>query len=123
MKKLIISLKTPSESLDDFAKILHGAKTKKAKITPHYEIAFDNKRDFEKFVKNINILMFIQSFNPKSIYELAKIVGKDQSNLNKLIIFFKTLGVIKILKRKIDGRTMKKPIVDYETIEFNLKAA
>ncbi len=123
MRKLIISLKTASESLTDFARTLQEIKAKKRKMIPHYEIAFDNKRDFEKFIKNIDILMCIQSFHPRSIYELAKIVGKDQSNVNKLIIFFETLGVIKVLERKVQGRPMKKPIVDYEAIEFNLKAA
>ncbi len=123
MKKLYISLKSPTEALKDFGKALKRAREAKGKVAPHYEIAFDNKNDFNRFVKNIFILMCIQSFNPKSVYELAKIIDMDQSNLNKLINFFEELGAIKVEEKKIGGRLVRIPLVEYEKIEFDLKAA
>lgn len=122
MKKLIVSLKSPNESLNDFKKALKLAKKGKLN-TPHYEIAFDNKRDFSKFIKNIDLLMAIQSLNPSSVYELAKILGKDQSNVNKVISFFESYGIIKLKKAKKNNRSVNKPVVDYQKIEFNLEAA
>jgi len=122
MKKLIISLKSPADSLNDFKVALKAAKKSKAK-EPHFEIAFDNKKDFDKFVKNIGILMTIQSLKPKSVYELAKLLGKDQSNINKVILFFESYGVVKIKETKVNNRTVKTPIVDYKKIEFDLDAA
>ncbi len=122
MKKLIISLKSPSESLEDFKSALKSARKGK-KSGQHYEIAFDNKKDFFKFIKNIDILMTIQSLEPSSVYELAKMLGKDQSNLNKIIMFFESYGIVKIKEAKKNNRTVKKPIVDYGKIEFDLKAA
>lgn len=119
MKKLIVSLKSPAESLEDFKKALKSARKGKTK-EPHYEIAFDNKKDFSKFIKNIDILMTIQSLKPKSVYELAKILGKDQSNLNKTITFFESYGIVKVKEAKLNNRTVKKPIVDYGKIEFDL---
>ena len=80
MRKLVISLKSSSESVNDFKKALKTSRKGKLK-SEHYEIAFDNKKDFSKFLKNIDILMTIQSLKPSSIYELAKILGKDQSNI------------------------------------------
>lgn len=123
MKKLYISLKSPTEALKDFGKALKHAREAKGKVTPHYEISFDNKNDFNRFVRNIFILMCIQSFNPKSVYELAKIIDMDQSNLNKLINFFEELGAIKVEEKKIRGRLVRTPLVEYEKIEFDLKAA
>jgi predicted transcriptional regulator len=123
MKKLTISLKTPTEALKDFGKALKRARDRKGKMAPHYEIAFDNKKDFNRFVNNIFILMCIQSFHPKSVYELAKILDVDQSNLNKLINFFEELGAIRVEEKKVGGRLVRTPLVEYEKIEFDLKAA
>lgn len=122
MKKLIVSLKSPHQALEDFKKAYKKAQSGTAS-EPHYEIAFDNKRDFEKFIKNIDIIMSIQNLRPKSIYELSKILNKDQSNLNKIICFFESYGVIKIQEKKINNRSIKTPIVEYKKIEFNLNAA
>lgn len=65
----------------------------------------------------------IQNLKPKSVYELGRILGKDQSNLNKIIDFLEDYGVIKITETKINNRSVKTPIVDYGKIEFDLSAA
>src|SRR3990167_8503944 len=117
MKKLVISLKTPTEALEDFKKALIRAKKKKGNVEPHFEIAFDNKQDFDRFVKNISVLICIQALKPRSVYELAKITGMDQSNLNKLILFFEEIGAVKIRESKVKGRAVKTPIVEYQKIE------
>jgi len=121
MKRLIISLKTSDQILADFKHAFHSAKKNK-KSTPHYEISFDSKRDFDHFVKNIYVLKYILSFKPQSVYELSKIIKVDVSNLNKVILFFEEIGAVKIKTTKISGREVKTPIVPYDTIEFNLAA-
>jgi len=120
MKKLIVSLKNSSEVLNDFTKALKNAK--KSKLRSKYEISFDNKRDFNRFIKNIDILMYIINSKPKSVYELSKICNKDVSNLNKIINFFHSVGVIEIKKTKVAGREVNTPIIDYDTIQFKLAA-
>ncbi len=121
MKKLVVSLKSSSEALNDFKKALKSARKKKKNLE-HYEIAFDNKKDFSKFLKNIDVLMTIQALKPNSIYELAKIMQKDQSNINKIISFFESYGIVKIKESKLNNRTIKTPIVSYNKIEFDLAA-
>lgn len=121
MKQLIISVKTSNEALENFKQALRNAKAKKIK-SPHYEISFDNKKDFDRFVRNIYILSAILAFKPKSIYELAKIIGLDVSNLNKIILFFEEVGAVRLKSSKISGRIVKTPIVDYDKIEFDLAA-
>ena len=120
MKKLIVSLKNSSEVLSDFTKALKNAK--KNKLRSKHEISFDNKRDFDRFIKNIDILMYIINSKPKSVYELSKICKKDVSNLNKIINFFHSIGVIEIKKTKVAGREVNTPIIDYDTIQFKLAA-
>ncbi len=120
MKTLTISMKTPTEALKNFLRDYKAIK-KRSVIGSHFEISFDNKKDFDRFVKNLGILSQILISKPKSVYELAKLVNMDLSNLNKIILFFEELGAIRIKKKKIKGRFVKTPTVEYDKIEFPLK--
>ncbi len=122
MKKLIVSIKSSSETLSDFKKALKDARKGRLK-SDHFELSFDNKKDFDRFIRNLGILSAILVHKPKSVYELAKLVDMDVSNLNKIILFFETVGAIKIKTSTVNGRTVKTPVVEYEQIEFDLKAA
>jgi predicted transcriptional regulator len=122
MKKLIVSIKSSSETLSEFKKALKEARKGRLK-GDHFELSFDKKKDFDRFVKNLGILSAILVHKPKSVYELAKVVNMDVSNLNKLILFFETVGAIKIKTSTVGGRTVKTPVVEYEQIEFDLKVA
>ena len=121
MKHLIICVKSSSEVMKNFKQAFAKAKRHGFK-SPHYEISFDNRRDFEKFVRHLPILSAILNFKPKSVYELAKLTDMDVSNLNKIILFFEEVGAIQVKTVKVSGRTVKKPIVEYETVEFKLAA-
>ncbi|MBI1909644.1 MAG: hypothetical protein HYS22_05695 [Deltaproteobacteria bacterium] len=121
MKHLIVSLKTADEVLDDFKKAFRKAKKGSFK-QPHYEISFDNKNDFDRFARNLHVLKYILIFKPKSIYELAKITRMDVSNLNKIILFFEKAGALSVKTSKVSGRTVKRPVVEYDTVKFNLAA-
>ncbi|WP_413944564.1 hypothetical protein [Bdellovibrio sp. HCB-162] len=122
MKKLIISMKSSSEALSEFKQALKSARKGKLKKN-HYEISFDNKKDFDRFIKNIGVLSTILIYKPKSVYELAKIIHMDVSNLNKIILFFEDIGAIKITEARVQGRWVKTPTVEYDQIQFDLKAA
>ncbi|MBI5300346.1 MAG: hypothetical protein HY877_08680 [Deltaproteobacteria bacterium] len=121
MKHLIVSLKTSDEILDNFKKAFRKAKKGKVK-KPHYEISFDNKKDFERFVRNLDVLKYILIFKPKSVYELAKLAKIDVSNLNKVILFFEEVGALKVKVTNVSGRLVKMPVVEYDTVEFKLAA-
>jgi predicted transcriptional regulator len=121
MKTLVVSIKSSGEVLKDFEKALTKAKAGRIK-KPHFEISFDNRKDFERFVSHISILSTILALKPKSVYELAKLSSMDVSNLNKIILFFEEVGAIRLKTAKINGRTVKQPIVEYQKIEFDLAA-
>src|SRR5262245_6821288 len=111
MKKLIVSIKSSSESLSDFKKALKSARKNRLK-SAHFELSFDNKKEFDRFIKNLGILSAILVHKPKSVYELAKLVDMDVSNLNKLILFFENVGAVKIKTSTVSGRTVKTPVVE-----------
>ena len=121
MKRLVISLKTSDEALRDLKEAYRKAKMRKAE-EPHYEISFDNRKDFDLFARNIHILSKVLAFKPKSVYELAKLCGIDTSNLNKIILFFERIGALRIKEQTIGGRSVRTPIVDYSHIDFDLAA-
>ncbi len=121
MKHLIVSLKTTDEVLNDFKKALSKAKKGKLK-KPHFEISFDTKRDFDRFIRNLDVLKYILIFKPQSVYELAKLIKIDVSNLNKVILFFESVGALKVKTVRVSGRMVKIPVVEYDTVEFRLAA-
>lgn len=121
MRHLIVSLKTSDEIFSDFKKAFRSAKRRKIKH-PKYEISFDNKKEFDRFVRNIDILKYILIFKPKSVYELAKITKIDVSNLNKVILFFEEVGALTVKTKRQSGRIVKIPQVKYDTVEFRLAA-
>lgn len=123
MKTLVISIKSPSEVLENFKKAYKQAKQGVRRKEPHFEISFDSRKSFEKFVKNMHVLSSILIFKPRSVYELGKITGIDVSNLNKVIAFYEEVGALKIQKKQLNGREVNFPIVEYEEIKFDLKAA
>lgn len=123
MKKLIVSLKTTDEMFSDFKKVAQTIKSGKSPKTTHYEISFESKGDFNKFIRNISVLIAILNSKPKSIYQLAKMTGTDVSNMKKIISFFEEIGAVRIKEQRVSGRVVKTPVVDYKKIEFNLEAA
>ncbi len=85
-------------------------------------MSFDNKADFNRFVRNIPVLSAIIVFKPRSVYELAKLIDSDVSNLNKVIQFFEEIGVVTIKTMKGAGRSQKQPHVEYDEVTFRLGA-
>ena len=122
MKRLVVSCKTLDQVFSDFKLASKKVITGKTKGDAEYEVSFDNKADFNRFVRNIPILSAIIVYKPHSIYELAKLTKLDVSNLNKTIQFFEEIGVIKVKTKEVEGRTVKRPHVEYDEVTFKLAA-
>ena len=120
MKTLIVSCKTADQVFTDFKNAAKRVKRGKFRGEPEYEVSFDNKADFNRFVRNIPILSAIIVFKPRSVYALAKLTETDVSNLNKTIQFFEEIGVVQIKEANVSGRTVKQPHVEYDEVTFRL---
>lgn len=73
-------------------------------------------------VRNIPVLAAILASKPRSVYELAKIIDMDVSNLNKIMLVFEEIGVVKIKTHTVAGRKVKKTEVEYSEVTFRLAA-
>ena len=47
---------------------------------------------------------------------------KDTANVSRLVGFFEEVGAIRVEESIQKGRNVKRPVVDYEKIEFDLIA-
>lgn len=122
MKTLVVSCKTSDQVFADFKRAAKSVRRGSFKGEPAFEVSFDNKADFNRFVRNISVLSAIIVFKPRSIYELAKLTGADVSNLNKVIQFFEEIGVVTIKATKSGGRIQNRPQVEYDEVTFRLTA-
>ena len=116
-------MRSTEKMFSEFKKKAKQVSSGKVSTSTHYEISFESKKDFNKFISNISILISILNLKPRSIYQLASMTNKDVSNMKKIINFFEEVGAVRIEQKKINGRIIKTPIVDYKKIEFHLKAA
>jgi predicted transcriptional regulator len=122
MKRLVVSCKTTDQVFEDFKKAAKKVISGSASGDAEYEVSFDNKTDFNRFVRNIPVLSAIIVYRPRSVYELAKLTKLDVSNLSKTIQFFEDIGVIKVKTSEVDGRVVKRPHVEYDEVTFRLAA-
>jgi predicted transcriptional regulator len=122
MKRLVVSCKTADQVFDDFKRAAKKVQKGTFRGESEFEVSFDNKADFNRFVRNIPVLSAIIAFKPRSVYELAKLTGADVSNLNKVIQFFEEVGVVRVKTSKVSGRTVRQPQVEYKEVTFKLAA-
>ena len=122
MKRLVVSCKTADQVFEDFKQAAKKVQSGKFKGPADYVVSFDNKADFNRFVRNIPVLSAIMIYKPRSVYELGKLTGSDISNLNKVIQFFEEIGVVRVSTTKVSGRTVRQPHVEYQEVTFKLAA-
>jgi predicted transcriptional regulator len=118
-KKLIVSLHSTDSAFKNFISAAKSAKIGKPR-PPEYRLSFTEPKDFNRFVKNMSLLLWIKQLKPKSVYELSQMLEQDPSNVAKLIRFFEQYGIVKLQTKKKGKTTVKIPIVEYEKIEFDL---
>ena len=121
MKTLTIALKTRDNLFDDAIKAMKNIVKNKPQTAQHL-ITFTNPKDFDKFLKYLRIVRFIKFLRPDSVYELAKLMDVDVSNLNKTVQFLEKFEIIKIKKIQKKGRVLKKPIFEYQDIRIKMAA-
>lgn len=116
VKKIDIGIKGLQESLTDFAgawkKIEAGKKVKKEE-----GIYFDSIDTMRAVLTNNRLLILktIKDRNPGSVYELAKILGRDLKNVNQDLKMLAEIGLVTLEKTEADKKRVV-PHVDYGKI-------
>lgn len=116
VKRIDIGIKGLTESLKDFAetwkKLEAGKRVKKEE-----GIYFDSIDTMRAVLtdKRLSILKAIRERQPKSVYELAKLMGRDLKNVNQDLKLLADVGLVTLEKAETDKkRTI--PHVDYSKI-------
>lgn len=119
MRKLIVSQKSAQKSLANYKNALKDARKGhlKGDLT---ELSFDDKREFNRFLKNLGVLTTISIHRPKSIAELAKIMGRGSSRLSSIIRFYEEMGLVKMVSTTSKGKLKNRPALRCERIEVQL---
>ncbi len=104
-KALIVSFK----DFDDIKKdLLEVFNTRIPKIQPKNTIYFDNINSFRNFMtfQKLEILAVIANLKPKSIYELAKMLGRSLAPVQKDCQILERTGFLKLIKENAGRGTL-----------------
>ncbi|MBI5192495.1 MAG: ArsR family transcriptional regulator [Nitrospirae bacterium] len=116
IKNITIRIKSLEEILEE-AKGVMEAIEKGDKVKKHKGISFADIDTMQKILtkERLRILKTIKHKNPNSIYELAKILGRDIKNTYDDVVYLSDMGFIE-LKRVKEGREKIVPSIPYNEI-------
>lgn len=116
IKKIDIGIKGLKESLKDFAEVWKKLESGK-KVKREEGIYFDSIDTMRAVLTNnrLLILKIIRERNPRSVYELAKILGRDLKNVNQDLKLLAEIGLVTLEKSETDKKRVI-PHVDYGKI-------
>ena len=116
VKNIKIAIKTREELFHEVEKVWTGVE-KGEKAKKHEGLYFENLEAMRKVLteERLRILKVVKQRQPSSIYELAKVLGRDTKNTFNDVQFLSEAGLIELKKSK-DGREKTTPIVRYDKI-------
>jgi predicted transcriptional regulator len=120
IKRVKIEIKSFKEVLegvkDTMKKIERGEKVKKRR--GYY---FENLDAFRRALteKRLEVLHVIKREKPSSVYELAKILGRDAKNVTQDLGYLKDIGLVEI-KRTKEKQERNIPQVKYDKIDLEI---
>jgi predicted transcriptional regulator len=115
-KKIDIGIKSLKESLKDFStawgKMASGEKIKKEK-----SLYFDSIDTMRAILTNKRLLILktVREQSPSSVYELAKMLGRDLKNVNQDLKLLAEVGLVTLEKKQTDKKRVI-PHVEYSKI-------
>lgn len=120
VRNIKIAIKSSKELFEEvrgvWKRVEQGEKNKK-----HEGVYFENLEAMRKVLteERLRILKVIKQNHPASIYELAKMIGRDVKNTFNDVQFLAGAGLIELKKTK-DGRGKSMPIVSYDRIVLEI---
>ena len=116
VKKIDIGIKGLGESLKDFADTWKSLEAGR-KVKKHEGIYFDSVDNMRAILTNNRLLILkaIREHKPKSVYGLAKILGRDMKNVKQDLKLLSEIGLVTLERRETDKKRSI-PHVDYSKI-------
>ena len=86
------------------------------------ELAFESYEAFRRVLtpERLRILQVIRSRSPRSIYELAKVLGRDRRSVIKDLKILELLGLVEFEEEMRGKRRSKRPVVSYDEIVVSI---
>ena len=116
VKNIKIAIKSDPVLFSEIKQVWNSLE-KGEKVQKHKGIYFENLDTMRKVLteERLRILKTIKTKNPQSIYELAKLIGRDIKNTFNDVQFLAQVGLIELKKAK-EGREKTTPQVNYDQI-------
>ncbi len=120
-KKLKLYIEEVGEFKEKISEELKAIDKGKAKKLREDSISFQSLDQLRKFLtsKRLELLRVIRHKKPRSIYELAKLVGRTPENVNTDIKFLEKLGFVETTKVK-EIRKKLVPEVSYDKMTLEI---
>ena len=117
IKNIVVEVKSVEETLKEVKEVMENIKEGKL-MNKKESVSFDNIDIMRKVLTNkrLKLIKAIKKYKPKSIYQLAKIVKRDNKSVNVDLKILSNLGMVD-LKSAEGGRENIVPSVDYEEID------
>ncbi|MBE0425772.1 MAG: MarR family transcriptional regulator [Nitrospirae bacterium] len=122
VKNVTIGIKSVKEMLGEAGDVMKKLERGEKVPKKGPGIYFDTLDTMRKAIteERIRIIKVIRQRHPASIYELAKILGRNIKNVSDDVHYLADLGLIELQKAKTDGREKKIPRVNYEKIRLEI---
>ena len=123
MKTVTFSIKPLSEVADDFAKTFDTIRSRRnVSKKPLDEVGFTSIEAARNFMtrERLALMHTIRARHPGSLYELAKMLGRDFKNVQEDIRILERHGLVRITRKPRGKRKVKVPQVLFEEIALRI---
>ncbi|MDN3512315.1 MAG: hypothetical protein QY310_08685 [Candidatus Jettenia sp. CY-1] len=116
VKNVMIRIKSLEDVFEEVKDVMKRLE-KGEKVKKHEGISFENLDVMRKVLteERLRILKTIKKEHPSSIYQLAKMLGRDMKNTFDDVQYLAQAGFIELKKTK-EGREKATPLVTYDKI-------
>jgi predicted transcriptional regulator len=121
MKTVTFTIKPFSESLNRFKETFKAVQAGRH-VEPQEIVGFTSLEAARNFLtrERLALLHAIKNWQPNSIYELARMTGRDLKNVQEDIGILERHGLVQIIKRQRGSRKVKVPRVPFEQIALKI---
>jgi predicted transcriptional regulator len=122
IKHILLQVKSLDEMAVEFKRAWKNAGRGKSAPMAAETICFDSVEDMQKFLspERIRLLRAIHEKMPKSIYELAKMLGRDRKNVTEDVKILESVGLIERKTAKRRDKEKVELVVDYDRIQMDI---
>ncbi len=120
LKKIRVKIAPRKGSWEELLEV--ARKTDKGEDVSYEKLVFESYEAFRKVLtpERLKILHVIREKEPKSVYELAKILGRNRRNVIKDLEILELLGLVEFEEEKRGKRKSRRPVVPYNEIEVSI---